>query len=509
MSQGLFTSLYEAGRPFALIDTRERRDHVDGHWFGSTNIPLSVLSARITRLIPDHSFPVHLLDWQDAGSDAAGWCLSRLGYTNVTRCPTSHPRQYGGGFVKGEYVWSKAFGEVLAHGCGLPEVTPAAYLEHHRDARLFDVRPTAEYNAFTIPGSQSLPNSLLLANLAALQDTGQMALLHCAGRTRSIIGACTLKAAGYQGPFAIFRGGTQAWQLDGLEREFDASRVFATETGDASATRAFLDSWNIAHEIVAHDGLEAVVTAHQGSLMFDVSDDSARGVMRRHGIIGVSGTNLIQQTDQSIARYHVPVLLFDHGSGSRAAFAAYWLRAMGFAVRVALLPDTAALQPVAAPRRDTPAATWTMVSLASLLARRDKADPIFDFRSSQDFRQAHVTGSVWRNISTILATDPVAGQPDRPVTIISRDQRHGCETADLLHRHGWQIAGVCAWRTHDIDPADLPAGDPGIAVDESALFAGRHHGNLQDSRDYLAWEEELPDQIDPPILRLWQRMLAP
>ena len=509
MSQGLFTSLYEAGRPFALIDTRERRDHVDGHWFGSTNIPLSVLSARITRLIPDHSFPVHLLDWQDAGSDAAGWCLSRLGYTNVTRCPTSHPRQYGGGFVKGEYVWSKAFGEVLAHGCGLPEVTPAAYLEHHRDARLFDVRPTAEYNAFTIPGSQSLPNSLLLANLAALQDTGQMALLHCAGRTRSIIGACTLKAAGYQGPFAIFRGGTQAWQLDGLEREFDASRVFATETGDASATRAFLDRWNIAHEIVADDGLEAVVTAHQGSLMFDVSDDSARGVMRRHGIIGVSGTNLIQQTDQSIARYHVPVLLFDHGSGSRAAFAAYWLRAMGFAVRVALLPDTAALQPVAAPRRDTPAAAWTMVSLASLLARRDKADPIFDFRSSQDFRQAHVTGSVWRNISTILATDPVAGQPDRPVTIISRDQRHGCETADLLHRHGWQIAGVCAWRTHDIDPADLPTGDPGIAVDESALFAGRHHGNLQDSRDYLAWEEELPDQIDPPILRLWQRMLAP
>ena len=36
MSRGLFASLYEAGRPFALIDTRERRDHVDGHWFGSS-----------------------------------------------------------------------------------------------------------------------------------------------------------------------------------------------------------------------------------------------------------------------------------------------------------------------------------------------------------------------------------------------------------------------------------------------------------------------------------------
>ena len=61
MSRGLFASLYEAGRPFALIDTRERRDHVDGHWFGSTNIPLSVLTAGITRMVPDRDFPVHLL----------------------------------------------------------------------------------------------------------------------------------------------------------------------------------------------------------------------------------------------------------------------------------------------------------------------------------------------------------------------------------------------------------------------------------------------------------------
>ncbi|MGB1825363.1 MAG: hypothetical protein ACPHLN_02895 [Candidatus Puniceispirillaceae bacterium] len=165
MSRGLFASLYEAGRPFALIDTRERRDHVDGHWFGSTNIPLSVLTAGITRMVPDRDFPVHLLDWQDAASNAAAQHLSQLGYASVTNCPTSHPGGFGEGFVKGEYVWSKAFGEVLAHRCGLPEVTPSEYLQHHRDALLFDVRPTAEYRRFTIPGSQSLPNSLLLANM--------------------------------------------------------------------------------------------------------------------------------------------------------------------------------------------------------------------------------------------------------------------------------------------------------------------------------------------------------
>jgi rhodanese-related sulfurtransferase len=47
MSHGLFTSLYEAGKPFALIDCRERRDYVAGHWFGSTNIPLSLFSNRL------------------------------------------------------------------------------------------------------------------------------------------------------------------------------------------------------------------------------------------------------------------------------------------------------------------------------------------------------------------------------------------------------------------------------------------------------------------------------
>ena len=88
MTQGLFESLYEARQPFALIDTRERREHVNGHWFGSTNVPLSVLSSRMTRLLPDRDFPVHLLDWQDAASEAAADLLSTHGYTSILRCKT-------------------------------------------------------------------------------------------------------------------------------------------------------------------------------------------------------------------------------------------------------------------------------------------------------------------------------------------------------------------------------------------------------------------------------------
>ena len=79
----------------------------------------------------------------------------------------------------------------------------------------------------------------------------------------------------------------------------------------------------------------------------------------------------------------------------------------------------------------------------------------------------------------------------------------------MLAAHGWQVAGIFPWSSaSQLDPAGIVPGDPGIAIDESALFAGRHHGNMQDSRDYLAWEEELPDQIDEPILAQWHRLLA-
>lgn len=80
--------------------------------------------------------------------------------------------------------------------------------------------------------------------------------------------------------------------------------------------------------------------------------------------------------------------------------------------------------------------------------------------------------------------------------------------ASLLAQHGWQIAGMFAWQVTECNGATFPPGHLDSAIDEAALFAGRHHGNLQDSRDYLAWEEELPGQIDTPILQQWHRMLA-
>jgi len=499
MTHGLFATLYGTNAPFALIDSREWRDYVNGHWFGSTNMPLSRLTATITRLIPDRSFPIHFLDWQNKASAVAIERLNSLGYHNMTIHPTAAPVRFGAGFVKGEYVWSKAFGEVVAHTADLPEVTPAEYIESWQDALLFDVRPTAEYQLFTLPNSQSLPNSLLLANADALRNSGKMALLHCAGRTRSIIGACTLKAAGYDGPYAVFRGGTQAWQLDGHTREHNAARLFASDHEDSATAERFMQRWHISFSRLTPAHLADFVAANSTALRFDVSDDAATGQEMEQGIIKISGTNLIQQTDRSIARYHVPVILFDHGSGSRAAFAAYWLGAMGFDVSVVYLDAPLAVAP-AKPR----AALSSPAQRQAIELKADQHLLLYDFRPSAAFRGGHIAGSHWKNISKMADM-----APDRSaILVICSDLATGIEIADLLTRQGWQIDGFYVWQDSDFDPAMLETGGPDNPCDESSLFAGRHHGVLQDARDYLAWEEELPAEIDQPLHQQWVKRLT-
>jgi rhodanese-related sulfurtransferase len=415
----------------------------------------------------------------------------------------------GRGFVKGEYVWSKAFGEVVAHEIDLPEVTPKQYLADYQNAQLFDVRPTAEYHDFTLPKSQSLPNSLLLANVQALKDTGRMSLLHCAGRTRSIIGAFTLMASGFDGPFAVFRGGTQAWQLDGYEREHDANRLFAADHEASDTVANFLRRWQIPATQIKADGLGAFVADHKTELLFDVSDDGATGQPLAHGVIKISGTNLIQQTDRSIARYHVPVVLFDQGSGSRAAFAAFWLRCMGFSVTMACLDA-----PIAAFQTITNTVTKNIVSNEASsvtpfaatqldIWQKDKI-ALYDFRPSKAFISGHIANSHWQNIGAILGRTPA----DKPIAIIVNNSEQGFMIADCLIRHGWQIAGVYLWHDADFDTVTLANAGLDLPLDEPALFAGRHHGVLQDAHDYLAWEEDLPSEIDESIHDLWCQELA-
>ena len=145
------------------------------------------------------------------------------------------------------------------------------------------------------------------------------------------------------------------------------------------------------------------------------------------------------------------------------------------------------------------------MTTTQLLEHRDSSKSIVDFRPSKDFALCHFTESQWGNISEYLA-----GKYDAtgPTVVIGNNTTHSHETAYLLDQHGWDIAGIYNWDNHDIDQSQLQSGALDSPIDQSALFAGRHHGNMQDSRDYLAWEEDLPEQIDQVIHQRWLRSLS-
>jgi len=278
--------------------------------------------------------------------------------------------------------------------------------------------------------------------------------------------------------------------------------LFAKESDNEKPIKAFLDKWDIAHAAVDKQSLDGFVSAHPTHHLFDVSDDAATGQQLNHNIIKISGTNLIQQTDRSIARYHVPVILFDHGSGSRAAFAAYWLQVMGFSVSVVYLAEP--LNLTAHQIQHTHDTPYLVLSLDQLLLHGDTAGEIFDLRSSQAFSQNHLKGTQWQNISELIALDV---QTSEPIALIGDDIAQTIHDAILLDHHGWKIAGVYQWQSAEINSSQLQVGTLETPVDKSALFAERHHGNMQDSRDYLAWEEALPEQIDPSLIKMWKAQL--
>jgi len=280
--------------------------------------------------------------------------------------------------------------------------------------------------------------------------------------------------------------------------------LFAKESDDATPVKDFLGKWNIRCQTLKNADLETFVAANDQEHLFDVSNDAATGYMTAHNIVKISGTNLVQQTDRSIARYHVPVILFDHGSGSRAAFAAYWLQTMGFSVSIVHL--TARLDNA---RLDEQGLSYTVInhvvfSTEQLLKLPRGTNTLIDMRSSQAYMRGHLSGSVWGNISELIVRD---APPTEPVVVIGDDVEQAVQSADLLLQQGWQIDGIYGWNASDIDQEQIQTTTIESPIDKSAVFGGRHHGDLQDSRDYLAWEEELPDQIDPQINQLWLQLI--
>ena len=76
-----------------------------------------------------------------------------------------------------------------------------------------------------------------------------------------------------------FLEGTQAWELDGFTREHGANRTMAANIESAESVTNFLNRWHIPSTHIQPTEISAFIETKSDYLMFDVSDDTANGVI--------------------------------------------------------------------------------------------------------------------------------------------------------------------------------------------------------------------------------------
>ena len=215
-----------------------------------------------------------------------------------------------------------------------------------------------------------------------------------------------------------------------------------------------------------------------------------------------AGGQLVQALDQWCAVRGARIVLLDDDAGVRATMTAHWLVQMGWDVHVlaggvrAHASETGGL-----PISMANDAMLDAVKTVSVEELKAGDGAIADVDVSGDFREGHIPGAVWGvrpRLEKLLAASP----GDGPITLYSEHETRArlaaVDLAGMTDRPVRVLAGGReAWRAAGL-PLEASPDAPSDADRIDFLFwvHDRHLGNDQAARDYLAWEEQLPEQIE-------------
>lgn len=479
---------------FALFDVREAGEAEREHIPGATALPRRLIEFRIDGLLSAYATPIVVYDGDDGRAPLAAATLQAAGYRDVRRLAGGLPAWLADGrpIATGFNVPSKVFGEHVLEEDGVTSIAPSDLAAAHEREPfiLWDVRTPAEYGRATIPGSCSAPSFEMIAHAAAGAH-GQRIVVHCAGRTRSIIAARTLQLLGVENVAAL-ENGTMGWRLAGLELERGATRTLgAPTTADIAnirvraqnlAAAAGVSDWTpdaLANALDCRRERALVVLDVRGAQAFADAHISDAGF--------APGGQLIQCTDDFIAVRSATVVLVDDGD-ARAFIAAYWLARMGLPMVGVLQGGMPAWReagrPIASGRQtSTPpelvAAQRSAPQIMSDQLRQSKSDSlIIDVGVSRDYAAGHLPGAIWLPRGWLELHIDRHARPDRRIVVTASDPRQSLLATAALHARGYSNAvalggGNAAWA--------LAGGELARGLDAEAPF--------------------LPDLVDPPYAK--------
>ena len=490
--------LIMGGGELAILDAREEGEFGTSHLFWAVPCPLSRAELRAPGLLPNKGARVVCVDDGRGLAERLGGWLEAQGHTDVLVLAGGTAAWAAAGCVlfSGVNVPSKAFGEWVEHHFGTESVDAPeleAWIAAGRDMVVLDSRTVEEFRRMSIPTGVSVPGGELAYRIGDLVPRPEtLVVVNCAGRTRSIMGAESLRQAGIPNRVVALRNGTMGWELAGLvcDRGQPASFVPGTPaTLEVARKRAEAFAARSGVRVIDRAGL-AAFRAEAGRTLYllDVRDPVEFAAGAVPGSINAPGGQLVQATDAWIGVRGARIVLIDD-DGVRARMSAAWLRQMGPAdvfVAEGALADAVVPPAAAAPG----VAPVTVVVPAGAL--------VIDLARSIDFRDGHIPGAVW-GVRTRLAAHAAALAAAAEVVITSPDgvlaAMAVAEAQALTSGRVRALAGGTRSWTGTLEKNRLVPADEDC-IDFYLRAYDRNSGVEEAMRAYLSWEIDLVHEIE-------------
>ena len=314
----------------SFLDIRERKQYVHGFAFGSVNCPFSKFKYLIKELVPDLNTNLILIGVKNNNqTNQIQKILTKFRYCRsyIIKGDYKNWKKHKFPLWAGEYTFSKAFGEWIEITSNIKNLYAKELNKIHKKNHNYlqiDARPKKEFEKFSLPQSVQCSGGELPCYINNKENLKKNYIVHCAGRTRSIIAYQTLKDFDFENKKYVLNGGTQNWVLNGYDRKFNnKSKIKSTKIN-------YKDDLKLANSVAKKFNIPStqIVSKQANSYNFQINSE-IKNFKKIPGWKQVNATTLIQSTDKFISSTNTKVLIFSHIPSS-AVFTVIWLRRMGY-----------------------------------------------------------------------------------------------------------------------------------------------------------------------------------
>ncbi|MDB5375027.1 MAG: thiosulfate sulfurtransferase, partial [Belnapia sp.] len=485
------------------------------HLFWANPCGLSRAEIRARLLLPRRATRIVCVDGGETAplAEQLATILAGIGCTDVAVLEGGTKAWAAAGYVlfSGVNVPSKAFGEWVEHHYHTPSIDPGeldAMIAAQQDMVILDSRPMEEFQRMSIPGATCVPGGELVYRIDELApDPTTTIVVNCAGRTRSIMGAESLRSAGIPNKVVALRNGTMGWELAGFACETGKTASYPRGIPQAlpaalARASAFAENWGV--RIIDRAGFAALLAdTGRTTHVLDVRDPAEYAAGHLAGSRSAPGGQLVQGTDTWVAVRGARIVLVDD-TGVRARMTGGWLRQLGQWEVYVLTDGLAGRLEEGFPTPECPEAdairpvTVSPAELAALLA--EGAAQVVQLSRSTDFRDGHIPGALWGVRSRLAKLAPqltgdrmvVVAGPDAAIARLAIPELQALVPAPVRLLAGglaaWQAAGLPLAR----DRRNPPDAD---CIDAYLRPYDRNDGVEAAMQEYLSWEIDLVHEV--------------